>query len=95
MRYRVRLSRKTKQILTWEQGALKTTVANAMGDIDTSTELKLYFALLRRHLAFELLNLISWELCQLWLDKLMAVLSVRCPGELCSCECDPNPPSRP
>ena len=65
---------KTKQILTWEQGALKTTVANAMGDIDTSTELKLYFALLRRHLAFELLNLISWELCQLWLDKLMAVL---------------------
>ena len=56
---------KTKQILTWEQGALKTTVANAMGDIDTSTELKLYFALLRRHLAFEMLNLLSWELCQL------------------------------
>ena len=65
---------KTKQILTWEQGALKTTVANSMTDIDTSTELKLYFALLRRHLAFELLNLLSWELCQLWLDKLMTVL---------------------
>ena len=65
---------KTKQILTWEQGALKTTVANSMNDIDTSTELKLYFALLRRHLAFELLNLLSWELCQLWLDKLMTVL---------------------
>ena len=45
-----------------------------MNDIDTSTELKLYFALLRRNLAFELLNLISWELCQLWLDKLMTVL---------------------
>ena len=57
-----------------EQGALKTTTANTMGDIDTSTELKLYFALMRRHLAFEMLNLLSWELCQLWLDKLMTVL---------------------
>ena len=38
---------KSKQILTWEQGALKSTVANALSDIDTSTELKLYFALQR------------------------------------------------
>ena len=65
---------KTKQIVTLEQGALKTTTANAMTDIDTSTELKVYFALMRRHLAFEMLHLLSWELCQLWLDKLMTVL---------------------
>lgn len=71
---------KTKQIVTLEQGSLKTTTANAMGDIDTSTELKLYFALLRRHLAFEMLNLLSWELCQLWLDKLMTVLISETPS---------------
>jgi len=71
---------KTKQILTWEQGALKSTVANSMGDIDTSTELKLYFAMQRRHLAFELVNLLSWELCQLWLDKLMTVLVTDAPA---------------
>ena len=71
---------KTKQILTWEQGALKSTVANSMSDIDTSTELKLYFAMQRRHLAFELVNLLSWELCQLWLDKLMTVLVTDAPA---------------
>ena len=71
---------KTKQILTWEQGALKSTVASAMQDIDTSTELKLYFALQRRHLAFELVNLLSWNLCQLWLDKLMTVLVTDAPA---------------
>ena len=71
---------KTKQILTWEQGALKSTVANSMSDIDKSTELKLYFAMQRRHLAFELVNLLSWELCQLWLDKLMTVLVTDAPA---------------
>ena len=54
---------KTKQIRTWEQGASKSTVANSMSDIDTSTALKLSFAMQRRHLAFELVNLLSWELC--------------------------------
>ena len=34
---------KTKQIVTLEQGSLKTTTANAMTDIDTSTELKICF----------------------------------------------------
>ena len=71
---------KSKQILTWEQGALKSTVANALSDIDTSTELKLYFALQRRHLAFELVNFLSWEVCQIWLDKLMTTLVTDSPS---------------
>ena len=72
---------KSKQILTWEQGALKSTVASALTDIDTGTELKLYFALQRRHLAFELVNLLSWQLCQQWLDKLMTVLVTDSPAQ--------------
>ena len=71
---------KSKQILTWEQGALKSTVASSLTDIDTGTELKLYFALQRRHLAFELVNLLSWQLCQQWLDKLMTVLVTDSPA---------------
>ena len=43
-------------------------------DVDTSTELRLFFALQRRHLAFELVNLLSWQPCQIWLDKLMGSL---------------------
>ena len=75
---------KSKQILTWEQGALKSTVASSLTDIDTGTELKLYFALQRRHLAFELVNLLSWQLCQQWLDKLMTVLVTESPMNFAS-----------
>ena len=71
---------KSKQILTWEQGALKSTVSSPLTDIDTSTELKLYFALQRRHLAFELVNFLSWETCQQWLDKLMSILVTDAPS---------------
>ena len=41
---------------------------------DTSTELRLLFALQRRHLAFEIVHLLSWQPCQIWLDKLMGSL---------------------
>ena len=75
---------KSKQILTWEQGALKSTVSSPLTDIDTSTELKLFFALQRRHLAFELVNFLSWELCQTWLDKLMTILVTDAPANFSS-----------
>ena len=65
---------KSKTMITLEQGALKQTVVSNLQDIDTSTELKLYFALQRRHLAFDLVNLLSWSVCQKWLDKLMSTL---------------------
>ena len=65
---------KSKQIITIEQGALKSSVSNSLEDVDTSTELKLFFAFQRRHLAFEMMHLLSWEACQLWLDKLMGSL---------------------
>ena len=65
---------KSKTMITLEQGALKQTVISNLHDIDTNTELKLYFALQRRHLAFDLVNLLSWSVCQKWLDKLMFTL---------------------
>ena len=72
---------KSKSIFTIEQGSLKSTQTSTLDDIDTSTELKLYFALQRRHLAFELVNFLSWSLCQLWLDKLMSKLVMDMPGD--------------
>ena len=65
---------KSKTMITLEQGALKQTVISNLQDIDTNTELKLHFALQRRHLAFDLVNLLSWSVCQKWLDKLMSTL---------------------
>ena len=65
---------KSKQIITLEQGYLKSATSNSMSDVDTSTELRLFFALQRRHLAFEIVHLLSWLPCQVWLDKLMGSL---------------------
>eukprot|EP00435_Cladocopium_sp_Y103_P055359 s2156_g18.t1 len=65
---------KSKQIITLEQGSLRSSTATSLQDVDTSTELRLFFAMQRRHLAFELVGLLSWEPCQIWLDKLMGSL---------------------
>ena len=65
---------KSKQIITIEQGSLRSSATSNMNDVDTSTELRLFFALQRRHLAFELVHLLSWQPCQVWLDKLMGSL---------------------
>ena len=64
---------RSKQIVTLEQGSLKASSSVSMSDVDTSSELRV-FALQRRHLAFELVNLLSWPVCQQWLDKLMTSL---------------------
>ena len=65
---------KSKQIITLQQGALRSVSSHQIAYVDTSTELRLFFALQRRHVAFELVDLLTWEACQLWLDKLMASL---------------------
>ena len=65
---------KLKKMITLEQGALKQTVVSGLQDLDTSTELKLYFALQRLQLAFDMVGLLSWSVCQKWLDKFMSTL---------------------
>ena len=71
---------KSKQIVTLEQGALKTFHSATLSDVDTTTELRLFFAFQRRHLAFELNKFLSWELCQQWVDKLMSSLTSDAPS---------------
>jgi len=71
---------RSKTFLTLEQGALKSTASHLLSDLDTGTELKVYFALLRRNLAFELLQFLSWDVCQLWLNKLMTCLVADTPA---------------
>ena len=65
---------RSKNIFTLEQGALKSSVSSNLTDIDTGTELKLLFALHRRHLAFDIVDFLSWSTCQKWVDKLMTAL---------------------
>ena len=62
---------KSKQIITLEQGALRSASTHQMADVGTSRELRLFFALRCRHLAFEIVDLLTWQACQLWRDKLM------------------------
>ena len=69
-----RVEEQIKKMITLEQGALKQTVVSGLQDLDTSTELKLYFALQRLQLAFDMVGLLSWSVCQKWLDKFMSTL---------------------
>ena len=50
-----------------------------MDDVDTNTELRLLFAFQRRGLAFEIVNLMSWNVYQTWTDKLMSSLVSEAP----------------
>ena len=61
-------------------GASKQTVTSGLQDLDTSTELKLYFALQRRHVTLDMVNLLSCSVCQEWLDKLMSTLVSHAPS---------------
>ena len=71
---------KSKTIITSEQGTLKQTVVSNLPDVDTATELRLYFSLQRRHLVFDIVNSVSWSLCKRWQDKLMSSLVSDAPG---------------
>ena len=65
---------KTKQVLTLEQGSLKTSSTPELPPADVGTELKLMFALQRRGLAFDLVNLVSWNVHVEWTNKLYRAL---------------------
>ena len=65
---------KQKQLLTIEQGALKTVAAPSLPAIDVGTEMKLMYALQRRGLAFDLVSLMSWEIHAEWCNKLFRAL---------------------
>ena len=65
---------KPKHIITLEQGALKTQASHELPSVDVGTELKLMYAFQRRGLAFDLVNLLSWQTHVQWTDKLYAAL---------------------
>lgn len=68
-----------KQLVTIEQGALKTLSGESMDNVDVGTEMKLMYALQRRGLAFDLVGLMSWETHLLWTTKLFRALMVEVP----------------
>ena len=73
--------RSAKQFLTLEQGTLKSVHHDSLTQVDVGTELKLMFAFQRRGLAFDLVNLVSWEVHTAWTNKLYrALMSEPPPG---------------
>ena len=72
---------KQKQILTLEQGTLKSIHQDNLVQVDVGTEMKLMFAFQRRGLACDLVNLSSWEVHTEWTNKLYrALMSEPPPG---------------
>lgn len=72
---------KQKQLLTLEQGTIKATASDALVSVDIGTEMKLMYALQRRGLAFDLVNLVSWPVHMEWVNKLFrALMSEAIPG---------------
>ena len=65
---------KQKQLVTIEQGALRTIASPNLPTVDVGTELKLMYALQRRGLAFDLVSLLSWEVHSEWVGKLFRAL---------------------
>ena len=65
---------KQKQLVTIEQGALKTIATPSLPTIDVGTEMRLMYALQRRGLAFDLVSLMSWETHSEWCNKLFRAL---------------------
>ena len=65
---------KQKQLVTIEQGALKTMATPSLPAIDVGTELKLLYALQRRGLAFDLVGLMTWDTHTEWSNKLFRAL---------------------
>eukprot|EP00435_Cladocopium_sp_Y103_P035915 s3494_g9.t1 len=70
---------KQKQILTLEQGTLKSVHQDNLTQVDVGTELKLMFAFQRRGLAFDLVNLLSWDVHTVWTNKLYRALMAEPP----------------
>lgn len=66
---------KPKQIITLEQGSLKSSSNDSLSTIDVGTEMRLMYAMQRRGLAFDLVRLISWSVHQQWTNKLFSALA--------------------
>ena len=66
---------KQKQVVTLEQGSLKTTASPELPAVDVGTELKLMFAFQRRGLAFDLVGLLTWSVHVEWTNKLYRALT--------------------
>eukprot|EP00435_Cladocopium_sp_Y103_P049576 s2642_g15.t1 len=75
---------KQKQILTLEQGTLKSVHQDNLTQVDVGTELKLMFAFQRRGLAFDLVNLLSWDVHTAWTNKLYRALMAEPPAGFAS-----------
>lgn len=72
---------KQKQLLTLEQGTLKTSAGDSLAAVDVGTEMKLMYALQRRGLAFDLVGLVTWDVHMEWTNKLFrALMTESIPG---------------
>ena len=71
---------KQKQLLTLEQGTLKSVSADALPMVDVGTEMKLMYAFQRRGLAFDLVGLLSWDAHTEWTNKLFRALMADVPA---------------
>ena len=69
------VKQKPKQLITIEQGTLKTSSGDNLQSIDVGTEMRLHYAFQRRGLAFDLVRLVSWEQHQEWTNKLFNALA--------------------
>ena len=72
---------KQKQLLTLEQGTLKSVSADALPMVDVGTEMKLMYAFQRRGLAFDLVGLLSWDAHTEWTNKLFRALMADAPAD--------------
>ena len=70
---------KQKQLLTLEQGTLKSVSAESLPPVDVGTEMKLMYAFQRRGLAFDLVGLMSWDAHTEWTNKLFRALMADVP----------------
>ena len=86
---------KSKTMITLEQGALKQTVVSNLQDIDTNTGTPSCISR-SKGATWRLTswNLLSWSVCQKWLDKLMSTLVLRCPQQLQCYHLDSSDASR-
>ena len=71
---------KQKQLLTLEQGSLKAVSGDSLPAVDVGTEMKLMYALQRRGLAFDLVNLMSWDVHTEWTNKLFRAMMAETPS---------------
>ena len=60
---------KQKPLIMLEQGSLKAVSSDKLATVDVGAEMKLMYALQRRGLAFDLVDLLSWDVHTEWAIK--------------------------